>query len=82
MHTPVISSLFGPNILLSTLFSNTFFLCSYLIVRDQLLLPFKTTGKIVLLYVLIFMSSYDSTIIETDSQHNEHTVFLCGRVEK
>jgi hypothetical protein len=32
---PVTSSLFGPNILLSTLFSNTLSLCSSLDVRDQ-----------------------------------------------
>jgi hypothetical protein len=31
LHSPVTSSLFGPNILLSTLFSNTFSLCSSLI---------------------------------------------------
>jgi hypothetical protein len=31
----VTSSLFGPNILLYTLFSNTFSLCSYLNIRDQ-----------------------------------------------
>jgi hypothetical protein len=35
LQTRVISSLFGPNILLSTLFSNTLSLCSSLEVRDQ-----------------------------------------------
>jgi hypothetical protein len=33
---PPVTSLFGPNILLSTLFSNTLSLCSSLNVRDQL----------------------------------------------
>jgi hypothetical protein len=35
LHSPVASSLLGPNILLSTLFSNTLSLCSSLSVRDQ-----------------------------------------------
>jgi hypothetical protein len=35
LQPPVTSSLFGPNILLSTLFSNTLSLCSSLIIRDQ-----------------------------------------------
>jgi hypothetical protein len=39
----------GPNIFLSTLFSNTLKLCSFLNVRDQVSEPYKTTGKIILL---------------------------------
>jgi hypothetical protein len=39
------SSLLGPNILLSTLFSNTLNLCSYLNIKDQTSHPYKTTGK-------------------------------------
>src|SRR5215470_17031102 len=35
LHSPVASSLLGPNILLSTLFSNTLSLCSSLSVRDR-----------------------------------------------
>jgi hypothetical protein len=35
LHSPVASSLLGPNIPLSTLFSNTLSLCSSLSVRDQ-----------------------------------------------
>ena len=38
---------FGPNIFLSTLFLNTFSLCSSLNVRDQVSHPQKPTGKIV-----------------------------------
>jgi hypothetical protein len=41
--------LLGPNILLSTLFSNTLNLCSSLNVRDQISHPYKTTGKIIVL---------------------------------
>jgi hypothetical protein len=39
------SSLVGPNILLSTLFSDT--LCSSLNVRDQVSYPYKTTDRII-----------------------------------
>jgi hypothetical protein len=50
LHYPVTSSFFGPNILLSTLFSNTLSLCS----RDQVSHPYRTIGKIMVLYILIF----------------------------
>jgi hypothetical protein len=55
LQSPVTSSLFGPNILLSTLFSNTFSLRSSLNVRDQVWHPYRSTGKITVLYILIFM---------------------------
>jgi hypothetical protein len=45
LHSPVASFLLGPNILLSTLFSNTLSLCSSLSVRDHVSHPYKTTGK-------------------------------------
>ena len=49
------ASLLGPNILLSTPFSNTRSLRSSLKVSDQLSHPYKTTGRItVLVYILIF----------------------------
>jgi hypothetical protein len=54
LHCPVTSSLLGPNILVSTLFSNTLSLRSYLTVSDQLSHPYKT-GKIIVLYILIFI---------------------------
>jgi len=44
------SSLLGPNILHSTLSSNTLNLCSSLSVRDQASQPYKTTGKISFVY--------------------------------
>jgi hypothetical protein len=43
LHSPVTSSLLGPNILLRTLFSNTLSLCSFLNMRDQVSHPYKTT---------------------------------------
>jgi hypothetical protein len=44
----------SPNILLCTLFSNILNLCSLLNVKDQVSHPYKTTRKIIVLYVLIF----------------------------
>ena len=54
LHSPVTPSLLGPNILLNTLFSNTLSLCSSLNVRDEVSHPYKTTGKIIVLYILNF----------------------------
>jgi hypothetical protein len=54
LYSPVASSLFGPNILLSTLFSNTLSLCCSLNVRDHVSHAYRTTGKIIFLYILIF----------------------------
>jgi len=55
LHSPVTSSLLGPNILLSTLFLNTLSLRSSLSVSDQVSHPYKTTGKIIFLYISIFI---------------------------
>ena len=49
LHSPVILPLLGPNILLRTLFSNTLSLCSSLNER------YKTTCRIIVLYVSIFI---------------------------
>jgi hypothetical protein len=46
LHSPVTSSLFGPNILFSNLVSNTLSLCSSLNVRDQVSHPYRPTGKV------------------------------------
>jgi hypothetical protein len=55
LQPPVTLSLFGPNTLLSTLFSNTLSLCSYLNAREQESQPHKTIGKIIVFYILFFM---------------------------
>jgi len=55
LHSPVTSSLSSPNILLRTLFSNTLSLRSSLNVIDQVSHPYKTKGKITVLYILIFV---------------------------
>ena len=54
LHSSVISSLLGPHILLSTLFSNTLTLRSSLNVSDQVSHPYKTKRKIIVMYILIF----------------------------
>jgi hypothetical protein len=55
LHPPVTSSLLSLNNLLSALFSNILSLCSYHNVRDKVSHPYRTTGKIIALYILIFM---------------------------
>ena len=54
LHSPVISSLLGPNILLNTMFPDTLSFLSCRNVSDQVSHPYKTTGKITVLYILIF----------------------------
>ena len=61
LHSPLTSSLlflFDPNILLNTLLSNTFSLLSFLNMSDQVPHPYKTTGKITVLYILNFIFLY------------------------
>jgi hypothetical protein len=58
LHSPATSSLLGPNILLRTLFSNTLSLCSSLSVTDQVSHPYKTTGRIMVLCILVFRNKY------------------------
>jgi hypothetical protein len=45
---------------LSTLFSNTISLCSYLNVRDQVSLSYKSTGKIKLYFCIFKFFVFDS----------------------
>jgi hypothetical protein len=54
LHSLLTSIVLGPNILLSTLFSHTLSLRSSLSVNDQVSHPYKTTGKVIVLYILIF----------------------------
>ena len=54
LHSFVTSLLLGPNIRLNSPFSNTLSLHSFLNLRDQVSHPYMTTGKIVVLYVLMF----------------------------
>jgi hypothetical protein len=50
LHSPVTSSLLGPNILVSTIFLKTFSLRSSLNVSDRVSHPHKSTGKIIVLH--------------------------------
>ena len=61
LYSPVTPSFLDPNILLSILFSNTLSLRSSLNVSDQVSNPYKTAGKITVLYILIFIF-LDSTL--------------------
>ena len=54
-NDPVTLSLLGPNVLLSTLFTNTLNLHTILIFNDQVSHPYKTTGKFIILYIVIFI---------------------------
>ena len=54
LYSPVTSSLLGPTIFLNTMFSNTLSFLSSRNVSDQVSHPYKTTGKIIVLYILIF----------------------------
>ena len=54
-HSPVTSSLLGPNILLSTLFSDTPSLHFSLDVSDHISYPHKAAGNIRVLHILIFL---------------------------
>ena len=54
LHFPVTSPLLGPNIPLNILFSNTLSLRSSLNISDQVSHPYKTTGEIIVVYILIF----------------------------
>ena len=54
LHSPVTSFPLGPNIFLNTMFSNTLSFLSSLTVSDQVSHPYKTTGKTIVLYILIF----------------------------
>jgi hypothetical protein len=52
----VTSSLLGSTFFFSTLFSNTLSLCcSTLYVSNQVSHPYKTTDKITVLYIIIFI---------------------------
>jgi hypothetical protein len=55
LQRPITSSPFDTNTLLSTCFLNTLSLCSSLNIKYQVSHPYRTKGKIVVLYILIVM---------------------------
>jgi hypothetical protein len=54
LQPPITSSLSYPNVLLTTMFSDTQNLCPSLNVRHQAARPYKTTGATKVFYILIF----------------------------
>jgi len=54
LQSPFTSSLLDPNTFFNTLFSNALNLRSSHNVSDQVSRPYKTTGKIIVLYILTF----------------------------
>ena len=61
LYSSFTSSLLGPNILLCSLFSNTLSLRSSLNISYQVSHTYRTTGEIVILYILIF-KFFDSNL--------------------
>jgi hypothetical protein len=67
---------------LSTLFSETLSLCSSLKVRDQVSHPYRTTGKITVLFILIF--SFLIWDVKTkdfgrnDNKHSLNLIYSCN----
>jgi hypothetical protein len=55
LQSPVTSSLFRTNIHLSTMFSHSLSLCSSINAKDHVLSPYRMRGKIIVLYILIFV---------------------------
>ena len=77
IHSAVTSPLLGPN--LSTVFSNTLSLRSSLNVMGQVSHPYKTTSKIVILYMLFFIflnGKLDDTRVSSLHYRNQFRVIL------
>jgi hypothetical protein len=75
LHSPVTSSLLGPNILLNTLFSNTLRLGFSLNVNDQVSHPHKTKGEIT---VRLYLNSLKYCHVEQNAK-SYHTASHTGR---
>ena len=75
LHYLLTSSLLSLNILLTTLLSNTASLRSSLNVGDQVSHPYKTKGKIIVLYILIF-KCLDSKLEEKGSAPSNSKHYL------
>ena len=72
LHSPVTSSLLGPNILLNTIFSNTLSFLSSLNVSAQVSHPFKTTGKIKVLSTLKRIFSKQSALSREQTSYSDN----------
>ena len=67
--------LWGPDIFLSTLFSKALGLCSSLTATDQISHPYKTTGRITVLYVSIFKCHNIKTCIQERTLWNTELIW-------
>jgi hypothetical protein len=89
LNRPVTSSLSGPKAVLSTTFSNNLRLRSFVNVRDQVSHPYKTTGNIFLLTLIlmglhskwegkIFWTNYRSTaqVVVPEKKTETATLFF------
>jgi hypothetical protein len=74
LHSPLTSSLLGQNIFLSTLFSNTLSPRFSSTVSDQVSHPYETTGKIIVVYILISSHSNDTL----QSRSNQDRWIFCS----
>ena len=75
LHSPVTSSLLGPNILLNTMVSNILSFLSSLNLGDQVLHPYKTTGKIIF-YISWSLNFWIATWKTKYSAPNDSKYFL------
>ena len=78
--TPFLTSfLLGPNVLLNTLFSRILSLLSSLSVSDQVSHPHKTTGKVTVLYIFIFLfldsKLQDRNFATNDRKHSLTSIY-------
>jgi hypothetical protein len=79
LHPFIIPSLYGPNTLLNTLFSNNLSLCSSLTVRDHVSHPYRTTGKIIVLYILTLIWNIVLKCVRHFSANNSCCCTSCHR---
>jgi hypothetical protein len=82
LQPPVTSSLLGPNILLSTLFSNTLNLFSSLNARHKVSDPYKTTGKIIVFYMDIHSVYWNCVAKAIPLIYFDNTIFSFTNAEE